>query len=264
MSAAARIALPAAAGGLICAAFSLALPSADRLAPPRVFFPPDLAYWLQQSPESAGLIASAGAGAVAGLATVFLSGGDEKRGALAPDLFALLNPLALLALSLGAQGALLFAAALVFWRAVIALSARRDASATVALGAAVAVAPFLSNAVLALYPFLLLALPFLSPWGAQPKQLAGFAMAVGAPFLLACFSAGYLSWLFGAPDDVAGAADLAGFSADYLLILAGGFIIALAGRISSRLAQAGAMLAAAGLIAAGKPQILAWLSSVVS
>lgn len=264
MSAAGRIALSAAAGAALCCAFALFAPSADDLAAPRTPFPPDLVYWLERLPQGALLVAPASAGALAGIAIIAAlsaRGGSPAR--LAVLALALFNPLALFALNLGAPGALFFAAALLLWRAVIALAAGRDAGATVALGAAGAMAPFLSNSILALYPLLLPVLLFLSPWGAKPRPLAGYMTAVAAPFILACLAAGYLIWLFGAPHGVAGPEIRSAPSADTLLILAGGFLIALAGRFSSLLALAAAMLGSAGLLAAERPDVLSWLTAAL-
>lgn len=196
--------------------------------PPRFYFPPDL---LTISSGADSLAVAGLAGAAAGLAIVGPVG--AARGA-ASYLLAFLNPLVLAAFLSGPGGLLYFAAALILLTASARLIVRRDHAATAGLGLAAGAAPFIASGALLLFPVLLATAPFLSPWGAAPRRLAGFYAVLAAPFALASLAALYLAWLFDLslppPEGALGDA----FSSSALRALAGAGLLSVAGSLEWR------------------------------
>lgn len=170
---------------------------ASSLAPtPFVFLSPfpDLARLLAAIPDAA----PAAAGAVLGLVLSFCLPADGLRAGWM-RLAALANPAFALAHRLGPEGPLVAAAAVMLWRGVFLLAARRDARATVLASLAFAGAPLASGASLWLHPGVLALSPLLSPWGLAPRKAAGFIFALAAPLLMLAGAGAYLFWLFGPP-----------------------------------------------------------------
>lgn len=192
------------------------------------------------------------AGAVIGF---FLRASAKAGGAPRPVLLSgllLANPLAVYAFAGGAGAALLLAAGTIVACAAVGLAATRDYRAAVLLSFALALAPFLSNTLLFLYPLLFLALPLASPWGLAPRKVAGFAVVIWSPFAMALAGLAYLHWLLG-PPGATPPFDLAAwrgaFGEDLLLVAAGAGLISLAAFAGSRLAGGLAFLSGGGLLA---------------
>jgi len=205
--------------------------------------------------SNAGLAGLAGAVIGVCLAASAKAGGARRPFLLSGLLLA--NPLAVYAFAGGAGAALLLAAGTIVACAAVGLAATRDYRAAVLLSFALALAPFLSNTLLFLYPLLFLALPLASPWGLAAQKAAGFAVVIWSPFAMALAGLAYLHGLLdppvgGAPFDLA--AWRGAFGEDFLLLAAGAGLISLAAIAASRLAGGLAFLAGAELLALAHPE----------
>lgn len=203
--------------------------------------------------DIAGAAFCAFAGALFGGVVAILTRARSVRGSggfFAPALL-FANPLACFAFLRGTETALLLAASIIIAGAAISLAGLRDYRAAILLGLSLALAPFVSGAVLYHYPGLVLALPFLSPWGLAPRKAAGFAVVVWSPAIMVLAGLIYLNWLLapaGAP--VAAAISFDGpFGRDAVAAAAGAGLIALAAFAASRRAAALAFIAGGGLLA---------------
>ncbi|HXI86091.1 MAG TPA: hypothetical protein VNH64_01430, partial [Parvularculaceae bacterium] len=190
-----RYALAVAAGAAVAAiAFA---PSASGIFPWRLSFPPDLVFALDVAGVS-GRAAASLAGAGAGLAIAVAVDADL------PAIFlAFLSPLTIFALGRGAGGALLFAGVLFSARGLASLPGDKRPAPVIGLGLAIALAPYLTNAMLAATPIIIAFAGVLSPWRGSARRMIGFVTAISAPLIMAIVCTLYLSWLFGAPEGVA-------------------------------------------------------------
>lgn len=204
---------------------------------------------LAEATDFAGAARGAIAGALFGGAIAILGQVRSTRhpsGAVAPALL-FANPLVCFAFLRGEDAALFFAAATLIAGAAVALAALRDFRAAIALGMALALAPFLSGAVLYLYPLLAVALPLISPWGLAPRKAAGFAVVLWSPAIMVLAGIFYLRWLLeptAAPLSVDLDDAFAGVSA-----IAGAAVVAPAAFAGSRRAASLAFAAGGGLLA---------------
>lgn len=229
-------------GAMLAVSAAALFPGAPQTPPARFFFPPDLfSLSLGVDPVARAALA----GGAAGLAIAIAVG----RAGAAGGLLAFLNPLVLAAFLTGTGGLFYFAATLLLLTATMRLVLRRDHAHAAGLGLAAGAAPFVFSGALVFYPALLALAPFLSPWGAAPRRLAGFCVALMAPFALACLGALYIAWLFDEPLPAAASEPGDVFSRRGLHALAAAGILAVAGSVERpRSALVLALLAGGGAV----------------
>lgn len=213
-------------------------------------FPPDAGVLLDifESPRTRAALAGALGGAVLGVA------GMPWRGdAAARSFLMLFNPLTVYALTLGAAGALALAAGVVVFLGAATQMRWRDQRGALGLSTALAVAPFICNGALVIYPAVALAAPLLSPWGIRPDRLSGYLIALAAPVGLSCLSVAFFLWATGL--SAPATPDPYRISEDAGVVLIGAALIgALAGR-GSIWGAAAAFVLGAGVLAYARPEL---------
>lgn len=225
---------------------------------------PDLLSLAGERPATfANVGLTAVAGAIIGLAMAAAAHRRNGERAISPfDILLLANPIAVFSYSQGADAALLLAATTIVGCAAMTLARTRGYRACVVLGLMLALAPFLSNSLIYLYPALLVASPAISPWGIAPRRAAGFAVVVWSPLAMTVVSLAYLQWLLGRA--IGSPFSLQWSTAMLIplfLAVAGGVVISIAGLTGARSARLFAFLAAAGLLGWMHPD---WLGAGVA